>query len=292
MNILDRAIGYFWPKAGMERARARNATRIYEGASVGRRSTSWKATATSANAEIQGVIRPLRDRSRDLARNTPLAARMLDILTAHAVGTGITPVSTTGADKIDRKVMDLWNEWQKKADVTGQLSFYAMQVLGVRSMMESGEIVFRFLDMPITAKTVVPLKMQILEADYIDHFRDGIYGNAASNLPNSLQRTRLGVGLGKYDERIGLWLWPYHPGEITTINPLPLTSDFIEMDHLIHMFKVLPARPGQVLSSDYRPNAMLKKGLLDAAALCRDVQSHGSFNNPVDLGGFSAYFVR
>lgn len=246
MNALDKVINYFAPQRGMARARARNATRIYEGAAIGRRSTSWKAMHTSANAELQNAIRPLRDRSRDLTRNTPHAARMLDILVAHSVGTGLVPISTTGADKIDRRVMELWNDWNKQADITGVLTFYSMQVLGVRSMIESGEVVARFIDVPLNDKLAVPFKIQILESDYIDQWRDGIYGTAMADqqLTRELEKSRLGVGLGKYDKKIGLWLWPYHPGEITTINLRPLISEFVTMDSLVHMFKV--QRPGQV----------------------------------------------
>jgi lambda family phage portal protein len=244
MNALDRVIGYFSPATALRRARARHATRIYEGASVGRRASAWKTLHTSANAEIQLAIRPLRDRARDLARNTPHAPRMLDILTSHTVGTGIVPVSATGSDKLDNQVMGLWNDWVEQADVTGLQSFYAMQALAVRSMVESGEIVCRFIDRPIDEGLPVPMQLQLLEADYIDQFRDGIYGDPKAANDKRLIRSRLGVGLGDFDSRVGLWLWPYHPGEITTLNMRPLISQFVPAGDLIHMFKVL--RPGQV----------------------------------------------
>jgi lambda family phage portal protein len=246
MNALDRVIGYFAPQTGMKRARARNAIRIYEGASVGRRSSSWKALHTAANSEIQLALRPLRDRSRDLARNTPHAPRMLDILGSHVVGTGIVPVSATGDDKADRQVGQLWDDWIGQSDVTGLQNFYAIQALAVRSMVESGEVVGRFIDRPLDTKNLaVPMQFQLLESDYIDQFRDGIYGDPESKFADKqLKKSRLGVGLGDYDRRVGLWLWPYHPGEITTINLRPLVSEFIPSEGLVHMFRVL--RPGQV----------------------------------------------
>jgi lambda family phage portal protein len=244
MNALDRVIGYFAPRAALQRARARAATRVYEGASVGRRSSSWRTLHTSANAEIQLAIRPLRDRARDLARNTPHAPRMLDILVSHTIGTGLVPVPATGSDRLDRQVIGLWNDWVERSDVTGQLSFYAMQALAVRSMIESGEVVTRFIDMELDDNLPVPMQMQLLESDYIDQFRDGIYGDPKQTNSNRLIRSRLGVGLGHFDRRIGLWLWPYHPGEITTLNMRPLVSTFVDGGELAHMFKVL--RPGQV----------------------------------------------
>lgn len=248
MNPLDNLISFFSPEAGLRRTRARYAMRIYDGAAGGRRASAWRDRHTSANSELQLAIRPLRDRSRDLVRNTPHAPRMLDVLVSHTVGTGITPVSTTGKDKVDRQVTQLWEDWTHQADVTEVLGFNAMMALALRSMIESGEVVARYIDMPLDSKVrgeraAVPMQLQLLEADYIDSFRDGIYGDIFGQ-DYGLQKSRMGVGLGDYDKRVGLWLWPYHPGEITTINLRPLVSEFVKQDELLHMFKML--RPGQV----------------------------------------------
>ena len=135
---------------------------------------------------------------------------MLDIITSHAVGTGIVPVPDTGSDRYDRRLETLWGEWERKADVTGQMTFYGMQALAVRSMVESGECVLRFIDRPLDGGLAVPFQVQALEADYIDQWRDGVYGDPA-NPVEGLDRSRLGVGLGDFDRRMGLWLLPWHP---------------------------------------------------------------------------------
>jgi lambda family phage portal protein len=246
MNALDRLIGYFSPSRGAARAKARHALRTYEGAGAGRRSSSWRATGVSANSEIAAALKPLRDRARELGRNNAYAARILDIVPSHVVGNGIVPISASGKDGIDRLVNELWAEWQIQADVTGHLSFAAMQVLAVRSMIESGDVACRFIDREMEGARTVPMQLQLLEADFIDHFRDGLYGGSlvTEGLPSSVQRTRLGVAMGQYDEWQGLWLWPYHPGEMDTINQVALTSKFVPRQDLMHMFKVL--RPGQV----------------------------------------------
>lgn len=262
MNALDRAIAWVAPRAALSRARARHALRVYDGATVGRRATSFKALNTSANAEIQGALRPLRSRARELARNTPYAARMLDIITSHVVGAGITPVPDTGSDKLDHRLENLWDDWERKADVTGRMGFYGMQALAVRSMVESGEAVFRFIDRPFEDPRRVPFQMQLLEADFIDQWRDGIYGNDGQPGAEGLEHTRLGVGLGEYDRRVGLWLNPNHPGEINTANLRPGVSTFVPADELIHLFKEL--RPGQVRGvSWFAPILMTARDLAD-----------------------------
>lgn len=247
MNALDKMISYFSPQRGAARARARRLIRAYDGASQGRRGTAWQgATRVSMNSEIAYSLATLRNRARELVRNNGYAARMLDIFPAHVVGEGIRPASITGSDGLDKRIGDLWEEWQAHADVTDHLSFYGMQVLAVRSMMESGDIPMRYV--PREQKgDEIPLKLQLMESDFIDHFRDGLYGGnyvSAPEMPATVLRTRLGVGLGEYDEWMGLWLWPYHPGELDTINQVALRSYYVDKKDLTYMYKVL--RPGQV----------------------------------------------
>ena len=94
-NWIDRAIGVVAPGAGLRRARQRQAmailARAYEGAKLGRRTEGWVAAGTGANAEIAPAIARLRDRSRDLVRNNPYAAKAVTALVSNLVGTGLQP---------------------------------------------------------------------------------------------------------------------------------------------------------------------------------------------------------
>lgn len=241
MNAIDRAIAYFSPQRGLMRARARHAIRIYDGASDGRRASSWRSRQSSANTEIGGALTQLRDRARDLVRNTPYAPRALDILVGHTIGTGLVPVPQTGSDNLDRRVTELWDAWCAQADVEGVLSFGAMQALAVRSMVESGEVVLRFIDRRMNGEKVTPFQIQMLEGDFIDHSREGIIASGGSA---DTKRSRLGVGLGEFDRRTGLWLHPQHPGEYSSPTTKNYQSDFVPKSELIHLFRAL--RPGQV----------------------------------------------
>ena len=95
MNLLDRAIDWVAPAVGLRRARERYAIatlrRGYEGARTGRRSEGWVAAGTGANTEIAPALARLRDRSRDLVRNNPYAAKAVGALVSNLVGRGIVP---------------------------------------------------------------------------------------------------------------------------------------------------------------------------------------------------------
>ena len=255
-NLIDTVVNYFAPRAGLARARARYATRIYDAATVGRRGSSWRNRNTSANAEIQLALRPLRDRCRELVRNTPHAGRMVSVFVSNTVGVGLRPVADTGSDGLDKRVLELWQEWQETADVEGVLTFAAQQALAVHSMIETGEVVLRFIDRrpdelkQLGIESPIPLQTQLLEADFIDQWREGIYGTVGQNPPPDLgltpdtKRSRLGVGLGEFDRRTGLWLYPWHPGEVVTYNIQPAVSRFHPRPECLHIYR--PLRPGQV----------------------------------------------
>ena len=100
MNWLDRAVSYVAPATALRRARHRAAmaalARSYEGARLGRRTEGWVVAGSSANAEIGTALSRLRDRSRDLVRNNPYAAKAVQAVVSNLIGTGILPRARAG----------------------------------------------------------------------------------------------------------------------------------------------------------------------------------------------------
>ena len=101
MNLLDKAISVVAPRVALQRARSRVALELttgylerhaqrfrYDGAAAGRRSHGWYAASTDANVELMGSLIWLRNRSRDLIRNNPYAARAVEELAGNVVGNG------------------------------------------------------------------------------------------------------------------------------------------------------------------------------------------------------------
>lgn len=218
-------------------AKAVYVLRQYDGAASGQRRQGFGGRGTSANTEVGGALRTLRDRARSMVRNTPHGFAMVDVMVRHVVGTGITPVWNTGSDRLDNQVSLLWEEWAARSDAAEELDFYAQQALMVRSMVEGGETLTRLVDLRHAEDARMPLRLQLLEGDHIDGSRDGrvIDGH----------RSRLGVGLGEWDRRTGYWLFEDHPGEqIATWTAASYTSRFVTRDQLVHLYR--PLRIGQI----------------------------------------------
>ncbi|SEQ48849.1 phage portal protein, lambda family [Faunimonas pinastri] len=238
MSRALQALAWIAPGAAMKRARAFSALdqkRAYDGARVGRRGDSFTAAATSANVEIGPALARLRDRSRDLARNTWAGRRILDVHVGHTIGTGINAVPATGSDRTDRQLGDAWLEWCDTSDVEGINNFAGQQALLYSSALEGGDAVMRRIPLRSGDRRRVKLALQVLEGDLIDESRDlGTFDN---------QYSRLGVGLGTWDARTGLWLHSQHPGEYT-FRGAPFNSTFVPVEDVIHLFR--PLRAGQV----------------------------------------------
>lgn len=232
MSALLRALAWVAPAAAVRRAHAfaaLGASRAYDGAMIGRRGSSFKgALGSSANTEIGPALAKLRERSSDLVRNTWIGARVVDVLGAHAIGTGINVAWK------DKRVQDLWDEWCLEADIEGERDFAGVQLVSFRSMLERGDSGVRMVPRPIGRGRAVPLALQVSEGDLIATERDGIFDN---------RKSRLGVVLGDWNEREGYWLHGDHPSEFLMASP-QLQSNFVARADFCHLYR--PLRAGQV----------------------------------------------
>lgn len=231
-NIFDKVIEAVSPIHGARRMRARmaiDAARGFDGAKRGPRSAGWRATGTSANAELGPALATLRNRSRDLVRNNPYIKHALDIKVANVIGTGIR------AKFADSSVQQLWKQWIKECDAGGLLDFNGIQALMDRALDESGEVLLRFRNRLPGDGLSVPLQLQVLESDFLDSSKTG---------PIDGGHCIMGVQFNLIGQRTGYWLFDQHPGEIATI-PRNIMSRFVPATEIIHLFDAT-RRPGQV----------------------------------------------
>jgi lambda family phage portal protein len=181
-TLVDRLVNYFDPVAGQRRMQARvfsAAIGGYGGASeVSRTMRAWFTQARSADADIVTELRSLRARSRDLARNNPLAGGAINTIVTRTVGTGLAlqprpnrRVLGWTEDQASEWIAEVQAEWSMWAespwcDLGGRLDFYGAQELVFRSTLESGDA-FTLLPMVNRANRVYRLALQIIEADRV-----------------------------------------------------------------------------------------------------------------------------
>lgn len=254
-SVLDRAIAYVSPATALRRSAARHALRhlerSYDAVRPLRATNGWPAEQTSANTETYGALAFLRARARDLQRNHPTARSVLGKLTYGLVGTGIVVHFRTGNVELDRRIQDLWSRWCEECDADGIQDFYGLQVLAARAFFESGELITRFRLRRDTDDHSVPLQLQVLEGDFIDH-------GLNRELPDGA--IKMGIELDPLGRRRAYWLFGDHPGE-APIAPRKLPSRPVPADSVVHLFDQL--RPGQIRGVPWLAPAMLKMRQLD-----------------------------
>ena len=243
---LDGAISTVAPQAGLRRARARLALGIakqaggrrgYEAAAIGRLNGSgaWFSSIASADTEIFGAGRALRDRSRDLVRNNPHAAKALAALVSNIIGDGIMPRPKTGDKATDKQVREVFDRWSRTAecDSDGQLDWCGMQTLACREMIEGGEVLIRRRIRRPTDGYDVPLQLQLLEADYLDPFRNGVLEN--NNL--TVQGVEIATSGSDIGKRAAYWLYPQHPGSLFFNLNQGLISRPVPASEILHVYE-------------------------------------------------------
>lgn len=241
-NFLERAITTISPNWAASRAASRVRlnfiSRSYDAGDMGRSREGWQTfSETSGNSETRFVIRILRERSRDLVRNNPYAKKAVQVIVTNTIGTGIKPSipKNTLSKSEEKKVMAAYSEWAETTacDHAGKVNLYGIQLQAYRACVESGDAFLRIYRSP---KQKIPVKLQLLEADFCDHQRDGY---AVGDDGYIVQ----GVEFDKHHIIVAYWMFEKHPADLQPI-VASLMSKRIPASEIIHLYEEL--RPGQV----------------------------------------------
>jgi lambda family phage portal protein len=253
MDLITRALSVLAPQAALRRLAARSAletlARDYDAARRGRRTSGWKVSSGSQNAENEGALDMLRDRARDLVRNNAWAKKAALQIPADLVGTGVTPLPQ-GSQAARRRATAAWNRLDESCDPSERATFGSLQHLVCRTVIEAGEalVVWR-----VTADR--RLTCQVLEPDHLD---DTASPSVAGNVV--LGGIEIDPNTGR---RVAYHLTDRHPGD-----PAPLGRPWrrresrpVPAADVDHVFDTV--RPGQLRGVPWLAASALKLRDLD-----------------------------
>jgi len=264
-TVVDRVVTYFDPIRGAERHRARLMLAIsggYVGAKRDRRSTTeWRAGVGSADADLLPDLPLLRERSRDLTRNAPLASGAVNTVVTNVVGTGLDPQSQIDRDvlTLDDAAADAWQraaerEWwlwaeSQECDVTRTQDFGGIQELVFRSALESGDVFVlkRYLE---REGSPYGLKLQVIEGDRVSNPN---WKSDQTKLPSG-RVVSGGVELDLDGAPVAYHVLRGHPGDVMGVGTrewdrLPAFGAESGERNVLHLFRKL--RPGQTRGVPY-----------------------------------------
>ena len=185
INTLDRIVGWFAPGRALAMVRDRTMLAAatgeggYRGGKRGRRATkNWLPGGGSADADLLPEIDDLRARSRDLARNMPIASGAIATSKTHVVGDGLVlnaecdrallGLSETAAAAFNDLAEREFALWAKTADFTLVQHFADQQRLVFGGVKESGDI-FVIRRWRRDPGQVYGTKCQVIEADHVSN---------------------------------------------------------------------------------------------------------------------------
>lgn len=258
-NIIDRAVRFVNPVRANQRFRARAMQALsgaYLGARYDRRQTmSWTTSRGDADSDTLYDLPTLRQRSRDLVRNAPLATGAINTVSTHVVGTGLKLQS-----HIDRAILNLTDEdadeWEanterefklwaesQDCDSARTLTFAEHQELAFRQCLENGD---HFIILPRIPRKDNPysLTLQHIESDRIINEKN--QGDTAI--------LTAGVEKDEYGAPITYHICNQHPGSRfglsnRTWTKVPAYGANTNLRNIIHLYKII--RAGQTRGVPY-----------------------------------------
>jgi lambda family phage portal protein len=297
-SVWDGLIGVFSPARATRNRRVRAMDDFwlsmtkYDGAVMQAFGDWYRASGESADDALLPELAILRQRSRDLLRNNPVAISNVDALVKNVIGKGLRPQSridwqTVGiasdkAKAIQRQIEVNWRDHCGKAiDFEDTLTFPAMQRMAFRKWAEDGEafLIRRYVDPSERPWARYGTCWQMVEADCVmtppDRMGD----------PN----IRCGIELGKRGHPVAYHVTKRHPGDSRYVTGL--TADQFERipaydaegrPQVIHLFVKL--RPNQT------------RGVPILAAIVETLLSlKEGFNNELvsmKVSAMLAYFIK
>lgn len=207
---------------------------VYEGASNNRAMKNWGAPQTGPNVGSLSHA-TLVNRSRDIARNDPWGATMAERKVTNIVGTGIKPRSMASDRNAREAIQQLWNRWVSESDFDGALNFYGQQELVAREWYEAGECFARKRILRLTDDVVVPLRVQLIEAEQVPVNQNTLESNG--------NVVRSGIERDKNNQKTAYHMYLTHPGEMGFHNMGAGQLVRVPADEVAHIYQ--PLRAGQ-----------------------------------------------
>lgn len=226
-GFVEESIERLFPSWALKRSYSRlglEHARSYDAAKVGRRTSGWEANGGTANAELGIGLSRIRNRSRETIRNNGYAKRAVKVFAANVVGSGISIAIA------NEREASAWKAWSDStdcdADKSGNLQS-ALKLL-VSEKYSAGEVLLRRRWRRQSDGYAIPMQIQLLEADHLDESRTGPLANGNYCI--------LGKEFDLIGQCVAYWLFPNHPGELSTWQARSLVSVRVPASDVIHYF--------------------------------------------------------
>ena len=194
--------------------------------------TPWFGGSSSADAEILRDLPNLRNRSRELNRDDPVASGITNTFVSNVIGPGIVAQARTGDTEKNKRVESVWKERKDKLNPVDDLLHAEAQALLLRKVFEDGDVLQKATK--LSAQT--PVWFETIEADRLA---------TPTSLMSSTRDIRDGVERDAFGRPTRYHILKKHPGDTMSGFTATTESDFRVRDASVVKHLKLVKRPGQ-----------------------------------------------
>ncbi len=209
---------------------------MYAAAKTSRLTGDWGQTYnTSADSELRTSLWKLRNRSRQLVRDSAYAKRAKVIIVNNVVGIGIgmqAQVMTARGkmnDRVNSDIESAWENWclADSCHTGGTLHFNDFERALIGQVFEAGEVFIRKHYQPF-GDSKIPFALELIEAERIaDEFQP------VALMPST--GVRMGIESDIFHRPTAYWLRSRHPGDLQFTLDQTAKIERVPADQIIHL---------------------------------------------------------
>lgn len=214
MTVWNTPLGKATLARMLEQKSSKKPQRQYAAARVSRLTGSIGTLSSSANSELYASLQALRDRSRQLIRDSAYAKRARQVVVDNVIGTGIGMQPSVMASRgelrkaTNQAISDAFWKWAcaDSCHTGGQLHFCDLERQAMGQVFEAGEVIIR-IHPEAFGRSEVPLALELIEPERLV---DSMIEPAAL-APNT--KVIQGVEVDRFYRPVAYWIRTQHPGE-------------------------------------------------------------------------------
>jgi lambda family phage portal protein len=215
----------------------------FDAARRGRLTIDFFTPETSADAEIKGSLKALRNSARALARDNSHARAIKRTYRINVFGSRgiklqpqIKQIESGELDTLRNGIVNTeWKLWCRadSCDVAGINTFHGMELDIGSALTDSGELFFRIVRGRRFGRSRVPFALEVIEADHLDEDC-----NEASEIPG--RHWRMGIERDEWNRPTRYRFLKRHPGDYELSRVLRDNEKYVTLNaaDVIHVYGV------------------------------------------------------
>lgn len=196
---------------GMETPHVEAKVRSYDAGKVLARYGDLVSSSGSADYELSTSLVPLRNKSRNLYRNSSAQRRFVQLMRVNVVGehgfrlqSRVRKEDGTLDKTLNAKVQEEWNEWWAHPTVDGVMTGVDLERQAVSSWCNDGEVIWEVVYGPRYPSGIA---INPIEPDMLDE-------SLITVNPDTQNEIRMGVEVNSDGRPVAYWFLTDHPGDL------------------------------------------------------------------------------